>query len=353
MTSAKPSVQRKNALMVSSDTSYAISSGRCGVVGRSWASSTARQPLMFKKLAVLSTIAIVAIVLFPHAAYAWTPGTHVFLGEAVLKSLAQLPSGIADLLRAFPFDFLYGSIAADTSIAKKYVPTGRHCHSWNVGMEIHDAAPDEPMKAFGLGYLSHLAADAIAHNYFVPKQLALTASTSGLGHSYWESRFETHLGPACARQARDLILLDHSRADGLLDRILSPTIFSTATNRRIFRGMVHAADNEGWQRIFSLMMENSRWDLADREVAKYVLFSYDYIMDLLVHFDHSSPYKLDPAGDEALRKAKRVRREALRSGGAELVNAEAERHFGLPSDALGYAEKLSAPLYVPSRALSN
>jgi hypothetical protein len=296
---------------------------------------------------------LLAIVLLPHAAYAWTPGTHVFLGEAVLRSLPQLPSGIADLLRAFPYDFLYGSIAADTSIAKKYVPTGRHCHSWNVGMEIHDAAPDEPMKAFGLGYLAHLAADSIAHNYFVPKQLAVTASTSSLGHSYWESRFETHLGTACARQARDLILLDHSRADGLLDRILSPTIFSTATNRRIFRGMVHAADNEGWQRIFNLMMENSRWDLADDEVSRYVLFSYDYIMDLLVRFDHSSPYQLDPSGDEALRNAKRVRKDALRTGGPALVLTEAERHFGLPSDLLGYADKLTAPIYDPSRTLSN
>jgi hypothetical protein len=293
-------------------------------------------------------IALVVLVLLPSPAYAWTPGTHVYLGEAVLRSLGALPGAIADLLGAFPHDFLYGSIAADTSIAKKYVPTGRHCHSWTVGLEIHDAAPDEPMRAFALGYLAHLAADSIAHNYFVPKQLAVTASTSSLGHSYWESRFETHLGTACARQARDLILLDHSRADGLLDRILSPTIFSTQTNRRIFRGMVHAADSESWQRIFGLMTENSRWDLPEREVGRYVETAYDAIMDLLVHFDQSSPYKLDPSGDEALRLAKQVRRSALREGGAELVDAEAERHFGLPASAfLGYAAKLGEPLYVP------
>ena len=319
-----------------------------------WESDARRAPSVTAKgVAMVSAMVLLAIVLLPHTAYAWTPGTHVYLGEAVLRSLPQLPTAIADLLRAFPYDFLYGSIAADTSIAKKYVPTGRHCHSWNVGMEIHDAAPDEPMKAFGLGYLAHLAADSVAHNYFVPKQLTVTASTSGLGHSYWESRFETHLGTACARQARDLILLDHSRADGLLDRILSPTIFSTATNRRIFRGMVHAADNEGWQRIMSLMMENSRWDLADTEVSRYMLFSYDYIMDLLVQFDHSSPYQLDPSGDEALRNAKRVRREALRIGGAPHVVTEADKHFGLPRAALGYADKLSTPLYEPSRATSS
>ncbi|HEY2026382.1 MAG TPA: zinc dependent phospholipase C family protein [Gemmatimonadaceae bacterium] len=297
--------------------------------------------------------ALVLVVILPHAAYAWTPGTHVFLGEAVLRSLAQLPEGVAALLRAFPYDFLYGSIAADTSIAKKYVPTGRHCHSWTVGLEIHDAAPDEPMKAFALGYLAHLAADSIAHNHFVPRQLTVTASTAALGHSYWESRFETHLGPACARQARDLILLDHSQADGLLDRILSPTIFSTATNRRIFRGMVHAADNESWQRIFALMTENSRWDLTDDEVGRYLESAYDAIVDFLIKFDRSAPYRLDPSGDDALRRAKQVRRDALRSGGPERVEEEATRYFGLPVAVLGYARTRGLPLYDVSRDASS
>jgi hypothetical protein len=300
----------------------------------------------------LCAAALMLLVLLPATAHAWTPGTHIYLGEAVLRSLGTLPTAVADLLRAFPYDFLYGSIAADTSMAKKYVPTGRHCHSWTVGFEIHDAAPDEPMRAFALGYLSHLAADSIAHNHFVPMQLAVTASTSSLGHSYWESRFETYLGVACARQARDVILLDHGRADALLDRILSPTIFSTHTNRRIFRGMVRAADNEGWQRIFALMMENSRWDLAGTDVAHYMDTAYDAIIDFLIQLDHSSVYRLDPSGDEALRLAKHVRRDALRAGGRERVQEEAMRHFGLPPDTLGYARALDSPLYLPARAAS-
>ena len=64
------------------------------------------------------------------------------------------------------------------SIAKKYAAAGRHCHSWPVGFEILDRARDEPLRAFSLGYLAHLAADVVAHNYFVPRQLAITSSTS-------------------------------------------------------------------------------------------------------------------------------------------------------------------------------
>jgi len=84
--------------------------------------------------------ALVLLVLLPATAHAWTPGTHIYLGESVLANLHQLPAAIADLLRTYPFDFLYGNIAADTSMAKKYAPVGRHCHAWHVGQEIFDLA---------------------------------------------------------------------------------------------------------------------------------------------------------------------------------------------------------------------
>lgn len=305
-------------------------------------------------LAGRTAAALLLVALLPDVALAWTPGTHVFLGDAVLRSLNLLPVAVADLLRAFPQQFLYGSIAADTSIAKKYVPAGRHCHSWPVGFEIHEAArEDDPLRAFGLGYLAHLAADTVAHNYFVPRQLALTSSTSSLGHSYWESRFETHLGERSSRRAKELILLDHASADALLDRILSPTIFSTATNRRIFRGIVHAADAESWQRVFQVMLENSRWDLTDDEVGQYLSRSFDYIVDLLRRFDAAEPYRLDPAGMKPLRLAKRVRRHALRSGGPDEVREHADQFFSMPATQLEFALKLPEPIYVPNRPDSN
>ncbi len=298
-------------------------------------------------------LAIVVLIVFPSDAWAWTPGTHVAIGDAVLGSLHLIPEHIAALLRAFPHDFLYGSIAADSSMAKKYAPVGRHCHSWHVGLEIYERARDEPLQAFGLGYLAHLAADSVAHNYFVPHQLAVTSSTAALGHSYWESRFETHLGEGHSRRARDLLLRDHSRSDGLLDRILSPTIFSTHTNRRIFRGMVRAADSESWQRVFQLMVVNSRWDLPDAHVERYLERSFDFVVDLLNRFDGSEPYQLDPAGDERLRAAKRVRRLALREGGSPHVQREAARHFDMPETALTYAASLEQPLYSFARSANN
>jgi hypothetical protein len=291
-----------------------------------------------RTVALALALALVGLALAPAAAHAWTPGTHIYLGETVLANLAQLPASVASLLRAFPFDFLYGSIAADTSIAKKYAPVGRHCHSWNVGYEILERAESDPLRVFGLGYLAHLAADAVAHNYFVPRQLVVTSSTIALGHSYWESRFETHLGEHYARTAMDVIRMDHSVADGHLDRILAPTIFSVRTGRRLFRGMVGLAETQSWQRAFQILAERSRWDLDDPMVEGHVGLSFQLIMGLLSESDGLAR-RLDPAGEASLKLAKRMRLDVLRAklpADRDRLADHATDHFGLPQHALPF-----------------
>lgn len=308
--------------------------------------------MLLERVSLLMICSIILIAALPTDAWAWTPGTHVFLGESVLQNLSLLPSGLASLLAAHPADFLYGSIAADTSIAKKYADVGRHCHSWHVGLEIHEQAGPRALKAFALGYLAHLAADVVAHNFFVPRQLAVTSSTTALGHSYWESRIDTHLGEAWPRKARELLTLDHASSDHHLDRILSPTLFGTQTNRRIFRGMVYVTDSDSWQRIFHLVSENSRWDLTDGDVARYLSRSFDYIIDLFQSWDRSEAFRFDPSGAQPLAEAKKVRRAARRQGGDIRAAMEAERIFGLPATRLHFAAELPAPLLSPREQIT-
>ena len=282
----------------------------------------------------------------PEHAYAWTPGTHIYLGESVLANLAYLPPAIADLLRAHPFEFLYGNIAADSSIAKHYAPLGRHCHYWHVGQEIHDLASTDALRAFGLGYLSHLAADTIAHNYFVPRQLMLTSSTAAVGHSYWETRIEAHLGDAYAKVAKDVILRDHGAADAHLDRIIAPTIFSVRTNRRLFRGMVHLTETTSWQRASQVAREYSRWPLTDIDVERHLGLSFDFMIELLGVAVPAARH-LDPSGERPLKTAKEMRRRVLRDAGrrdtAQLQSA-ADEHFGLPVKPLTYWTKITRKL---------
>ena len=294
---------------------------------------------------VLAALALagVWIVVHPAVAHAWTPGTHVFLGEAILANLRLLPAPMAALLQAFPYDFLYGSIAPDTSIAKKYVPAGRHSHFWHVGQETLDYARSDALRAFGLGYLSHLAADTIAHNYFVPRQLLLTSSTKSMGHTYWESRIEIHLGDRFARRAREIIQLDQSAADRHLERIISPTIFSVRTNRRLFRGLVHLTHTRSWHRAMDAARQRSRWLLTDQDIERHLGIAYDVTMEMLIAAENGSTgaraRNLDPIGVQALRTAKRFRRKELDLGTlgspARLLDL-AEERFGVRSLELGY-----------------
>jgi hypothetical protein len=278
------------------------------------------------------------LILLPSDLLAWTPGTHIWLSEAILANLRLLPASVADLLHAFPYDFLYGSIAPDISIAKKYVPPGRHSHFWHVGEEVLSGAPNDALRAFGLGYLTHLSADTVAHNYYVPRQLLLTSSTRTMGHSYWEARAETHLTACYATKAREIILLDHARADAHLEGIISPTIFSVKTNRRIFRGMVRLTHTRSWQRAMQAAGELSRWELTQRDLERHLAAAYDVTMETLAH-ETALARRLDPSGARPLRMAKRMRRtEMLRGAWREpdRLLTLAETSFGLPQELPGY-----------------
>ncbi|MEZ4456562.1 MAG: zinc dependent phospholipase C family protein [Gemmatimonadales bacterium] len=286
-------------------------------------------------------LALAGLVLLPADLHAWTHGTHIFLSETILANLRLLPANVADLIGSFPYDFLYGSIAPDTSIAKKYVPAGRHSHFWHVGQETFDFAGSDPLRAFGLGYLTHLAADTVAHNFFVPRQLLLSSSSQTMGHQYWELRVETHLTDRFARRARELIRLDHGAADSHLERIISPTLFSVRTNRRIFRSIVHLSDTKSWQRAMLAARERSRVLLTDADVERHLGLSYDFVMETLAEAGRraGAARQFDPSGEAQLRRARRWRRDALWRGGLwlpERMVEAAEERFGLPMIDLGF-----------------
>jgi hypothetical protein len=282
------------------------------------------------------------LLLLPEPAWAWGPATHVFLGTGVLDSLSLLSPAIRTVLAAHPQDFLYGSVAADISLAKKYVPEGRHCHNWSVGEEIYREAETDRLRAVGLGYLAHLAADTVAHNTFVPRQLLLTSSTQALGHSYWEHRMDIQLGESYTRIARAVVMdHDHSAADALFDRVLSATLFSFQTNRRIFRGMIRFQDSDRWQSVFNTVLAKSRWTLSEDAIEAYVVRSFDYIIDYLNRRGEAIAAGLDPIGEENLGLSKRIRRMALREGSKspEVLEDVANDFFPMPEIPFGYWDR--------------
>ncbi len=285
------------------------------------------------------SLAALLILLVPEPAWAWGPGMHILVGTELLAALSLLPAAIARILRHHPYDFLYGCIAADITFAKKYAPVGRNCHHWHVGEELYRAADSNATRACALGYLTHLAGDTIAHNYFLPRRLVTSANTQAIGHSYWEHRMDVHLGQAYLRAARRLISeFDHSHNDELLDRVLDRTVFSFQTNRRLFRGIIRLADHDTWQAMFDRVLDYSRWDVNDRQVGNWLRCTFDFSADYLINRKDSIAAFLDPTGDRALSEAKMLNRQlgVRKTQKQEEIQRMAHERFPLPKDLPGW-----------------
>jgi hypothetical protein len=250
----------------------------------------------------------VLALLYPTSSWAWGIGAHLQFGAEILNALHTLPEATAAILRAWPHDFLYGCISADITLAKKHTHHSKHCHSWRMGKKILAAAKNDAQRACGYGYLAHLAADSVAHCYFVPFKLVRTFNTNIHRHAYWEMRFESRVPDDIWVLANNMARRKFRQHDAMMRMVLSDTIFSFKTNKQLFNSLLLLNRLQQWKKVLRAMEASSRLRINDVDHDEYLTHSVQAIFSILREGDESPFYKADPTGERALAAAAALRK---------------------------------------------
>ncbi|TYO98827.1 zinc dependent phospholipase C [Geothermobacter ehrlichii] len=257
---------------------------------------------------LLTTFLTLLLIGIPNDCWAWGIGFHLQVGSWLLDNVGSLAPQLQALLASRPHDYLYGCIAADITLGKKFTHYLKHCHSWRVALQLIDAAGSDGQKACAYGYLSHLAMDTVAHSFFVPYKLVRTYSTMMLKHTYWEMRMEDDLDPAVWSLAREIARKDYRENDVLLRGIIADTIFSFGTNKRIFNSLLMLNRLQHWQKMMRSMGRNSKWEIPAANREEYLDLAREVTASILRHLDTSPYWQADPAGERALYAARIIRK---------------------------------------------
>jgi len=256
-------------------------------------------------------LAVVGVlVLLPTPALAWGPITHIVHGSTILANLNSLPAALQAVLAANPDRYLYGCVGADIIQAKAYTRSlSTHCHSWPVAWKLVAAARTDAEQAFAWGYLTHLSADIISHNHFVPSSLLRSFESRTANHAYWEARADGLQRRRHWQEVREILRGRYEDCDALVERVVHHTLFSFKTNKRIFDSLMALHKFDRWQALVGSVNRRSKYELGRDAVDRYNEVCIASATDLLVNRELSFTQEQDPTGREILERSIKLRRQ--------------------------------------------
>jgi len=239
---------------------------------------------------VFKFLVIISFLLIPTAAFAWGPLTHIYLGNELYSLSSLLPAGLFEIIRRYKKDFLYGNLMADIIVGKKYLPDSKNSHSWDVAFDLLNATKTKQQNAFVYGYMSHLAADTVAHNIY-------TVDKKNFGHTLMEIKADSIIDKKYWLQAREIDRKTQIRNDIFLENSLDRFIFSFKTNKRILKGMVFLSVFNR-EKIGDFIDRNLVTSLPVRKtIEKLHQESINKIIDLFQNWENSEVVKINPSGN--------------------------------------------------------
>lgn len=260
----------------------------------------------------------VGVVLLPLPAFAFGPAVHIDTGLQVLANAGGLALGVGALLRRHKIDFLRGCLAPDRALAKNLAPYPRHTHNWERVVRLLDGASDEGERAFFLGYMCHLAADVVSHNYFLPVRMVHSPLPRIGWHAYWEMRFDARVKGRLVPETMRSLHMDAREHRRFLAEILPPSPVAAPVNIGIAGFVMQLQRFRAFRSASEGLDRASRLVLGDEEVADVRALAIAAQLAALDNPRGAAILAIDPRGLASMKLGKRLRRGLIAMDGPGL-----------------------------------
>ncbi|UZP66402.1 zinc dependent phospholipase C family protein [Desulfovibrio mangrovi] len=256
------------------------------------------------RIASLAFVAFVLLALLPDHAHAWGPGVHIATANWVFANAALLPALAARHILAHKDAFMYGCLSADIFIGKGCSVKPGHSHNWETGLKLLDSVRGPRLKSYALGYLSHLAADIVAHNNYVPAMMSTTPGSGKLSHVYIEAQAD-RLVRWDARNALRLFGSKHAvDADSSLCSATSAGKMPFKFKKHVFKGSMALCGAAPWRSSLSVCSLVTPETQNPAELDRMLNASLRAVVNVLNDPFNSPLTTLDPIGEQPLKDAK-------------------------------------------------
>lgn len=295
-------------------------------------------PVVFPRIpvAVLKTIFLslfVLVALMPTAALAFGPVAHVDMALEILSWAGMVGGSLAGLIARHRRHFILGTLDPDRTLAKNLATYEDHSHNWDTAIDQFRSAESDQERARSLGRICHLAADTVAHNYFVPKKIVDSVDSRGAGHFFWELRFDARLREIRGQDELESLSFNDREEIQYLATMIRPTVATRNINARL-TGVAMKLQKAGpYMAATRTLDRRSNLNFSDAEVMdirELAIQAQVAAIGSLTESDAGpSPiFELDPRGISCISQSRKVRAELRRSVVSEdvIVGRQLRQH---------------------------
>jgi hypothetical protein len=263
------------------------------------------ESMFLVKILFFLIVSLLYQLILTEGAWAWGPAVHTVIGCTILDELSYILPPVARVIQLFPLEYLYGSLSADFFVGKGQKRKDGHSHNWDTGFRFFEGAGDDRETAYAYGFLSHLAADVVAHNYYVPKLIHSVSRWKRMGHLYVEAKADQFVDPVYTRIARDLLTREELGCDELLRSAVRTTRNGLKTRKHLFTQGVKLSDFLNGSQPVGQVRKGTRYQISREYLNFMINLAYRLVRDFLTNTGSSPCLSYDPIGSRNLRLATR------------------------------------------------